>query len=101
MSDMPVSTLPNLGPVTAERLAEAGIRSVGELRAIGSVEAYRRIKFMLPGQTSLNALYALEAALRGCHWLHLPPEVKDSLRREARSIDDALGMGVAARCSRV
>jgi DNA transformation protein len=101
MSNLPVSTLPNLGPVTRQRLAEAGIRTVGELRAAGAVEAYRRIKFMLPGQANLNALYALEAAVRGCHWLHLPPEVKDSLRREARMIDDALRMGVAARCHRV
>ena len=101
MSDAPISTLPNLGPVTEERLAEAGIRTVAELRAIGAVEAYRRIKFMLPGQANLNALYALEAAVRGCHWLHLPPEVKDSLRREARMIDEALRKGATARCHRV
>ena len=87
MSDAPVSTLPGLGPVTQERLVEAGIRTVGELRSIGPVEAYRRLKFMMPRQVSLNALYALEAALRGCHWLDLPQDVKTALRREATIIE--------------
>lgn len=98
MSDAPVSTLPGLGPVTQERLVEAGIRTVGELRSIGPVEAYRRLKFMMPRQVSLNALYALEAALRGCHWLDLPQDVKAALQREATIIDEAMRRGGSARC---
>jgi DNA transformation protein len=98
MSDAPVSTLPGLGPVTQERLEEAGIRTIEELRAIGPVEAYRRLKFMMPRQVSLNALYALEAALRGCHWLDLPQDVKAALQREAQTIDEATRRGAAARC---
>jgi DNA transformation protein len=98
MSDAPVSTLPGLGPVTQERLEAAGIRTIDELRAIGPVEAYRRLKFMMPRQVSLNALYALEAALRGCHWLDLPQDVKTALQREAKTIDEATRRGAAARC---
>ena len=45
-------------------LDEAGIRTVADLRSIGSLEAYRRLKFMFSRQVSLNALYGLEAALR-------------------------------------
>ena len=98
MSDAPISTLPGIGFVTQERLAESGIGTVGDLRSIGPVEAYRRLKFMMPRQVSLNALYALEAALRGCHWLDLPQDVKASLQREARNIDDAMRRGASARC---
>lgn len=99
MSDAPISTLPGLGPVTQGRLEEASIGTVSALRSIGSLEAYRRIKFMFPRQVSLNALYALEAALRGCHWLDLPPDVKTALQQEARMIDDAFRQGASARCT--
>lgn len=98
MSDAPVSTLPGLGPVTEVWLAEVGITTVGELRSIGSVEAYRRLRFMLARRVSLNALYALEAALRGCHWLDLPSETKTLLQQEARMIDEAHVRGASARC---
>jgi len=99
MTDASIDTLPGIGPVTQSRLADAGIGTIGDLRTIGSVEAYRRLKFMLPRQVSLNALYALEAALRGYHWLDLPEDVKTALRQQATMIDDALRRGAAARCA--
>jgi DNA transformation protein len=99
MNDIPLQALSGLGPVTEGRLRELGIETLGELRAIGAVEAYRRLKFMMPKQVSLNALYALEAVLRGCHWLHLPPDVKSALQAEAQAIDLALRRGAAARCA--
>ena len=88
-----------IGPVTQSRLEEAGIQTIGELRSMGSVEAYRRLKFMLPRQVSLNALYALEAALRGCHWLDLPQDVKAALQQQGRAVDEALRRGGVTRCS--
>ncbi|KLK89597.1 hypothetical protein AA309_30495 [Microvirga vignae] len=94
-----MSSLPGIGPVTQGRLGEAGIRTVSELKAIGSVEAYRRLKFMLPRQVSLNALYALEAALRGCHWLDLPQDVKMVLQQEAQAIEEAFRRGPVSRCT--
>ncbi|MCB5177339.1 MULTISPECIES: TfoX/Sxy family protein [Microvirga] len=99
MNDAPIGTLPGVGPVTQGWLEEAGIRTVAELRAVGSVDAYRRLKFMFPRRVSLNALYGIEAALRGCHWLDLPPSVKSALQQEARTIDEALLKGAASRCS--
>ncbi|MBF9234716.1 TfoX/Sxy family protein [Microvirga alba] len=99
MKDAPISTLPGVGPVTQAWLDEVGIHTVGDLQALGSVEAYRRLKFMLPRRVSLNALYGLEAALRGCHWLHLPADVKSALQRQGKTIDEALRKGAAARCS--
>lgn len=99
MSDAAIDTLPGIGPVTQSRLEEAGIHTIGELRSMGSVEAYRRLKFMLPRQVSLNALYALEAALRGCHWLDLPQDVKAALQQQGRAVDEALRRGGVTRCS--
>jgi DNA transformation protein len=99
MTEAPIDILPGIGPVTQSRLSDAGISTVEDLRIIGSVEAYRRLKFMLPRQVSLNALYALEASLRGCHWLDLPEDVKAALRQQAKTIDDALRRGTVARCA--
>jgi DNA transformation protein len=98
MSDAPISSLPGIGPVTQGWLNEAGIGTVAHLRSIGSVEAYRRLKFMFPRRVSLNALYGLEAALRGCRWLDLPPSVKAALQREAKTIDESMRRGASARC---
>ena len=94
----PVITLPGIGPVTVGWLDAAGISSVTDLRTLGAVEAYRRIKFMRPREVNLNALYALEAALRGCHWQHLPAVVKIELQREAKMIDLALRKAAVSRC---
>ena len=97
MTEKPTDDLPNLGPATRRRLEEAGIATESELRSLGAVEAYRRLKFRDPKRVSLNALYALEAALRNCHWLHLPADVKAALKAEAGAIDDALHRAVASR----
>jgi DNA transformation protein len=99
MTDAPIDTLIGIGPVTQGWLREVGIRTEGELRSLGAVEAYRRLKFMLPRRVNLNALYALEAGLRGCHWLDLPQDVKTGLQQQARAIDEALRRGGAARCT--
>ena len=99
MKEAPIDTLPGIGPVTQSRLEDAGIRTIADLRSMGSVEAYRRLKFMLPRQVSLNALYALVSALRGCHWLDLPEDVKAVLRQQAKTIDDAFRRGAAPRCA--
>lgn len=99
MSQEPISDLPGIGPVTQGWLDEIGIHTVSDLKALGSVEAYRRLKFMLPRRVTLNALYSLEAALRGCHWLDLPQDVKAALQQEARAIDAAFRRGPVTRCT--
>ena len=99
MTEASIDDLRGIGPVTRSRLEDIGIRTLDDLRSMGSVEAYRRLKFMLPRQINLNALYALEAALRGCHWLDLAPDVKTALQQQAKTIDEALRRGAAARCA--
>ena len=75
----------NIGPAIASRLADVGIRTPQDLEAIGSVEAYRRLK-RLAGDATVPIcyyLYSLEGALRGVHWDHLPLAVKARLVEEA------------------
>jgi len=62
-----IAALPNLGAVSARKLAEAGIASVAALRRLGAVEAWRRVRAHWPG-ASLNLLWALEGALTGRSW---------------------------------
>ena len=78
-----IASLPSLGPVTERQLAEVGVTSVAELRALGAVEAWRRLKFAFPRRISLVGLYALEAALRGIPWTALGEADRAALRAAA------------------
>lgn len=66
--EMPLAQLPNLGTVSADWLAQAGIYTVADLWATGAVEAYRRVE-RAGFKPSLNLLYALEGAMHDEHWL--------------------------------
>lgn len=81
-----IAALPNLGPMSAQMLAAAGITTLAQLRRLGAIEAYVRARQADRG-ASLNLLYALEGALRGQHW--------QAVRRERRlelltALDDRL-----------
>ena len=78
-----VSRLPSLGPKSEAWLREVGINTEEELRAIGAIAAYRRLKHWNPRLVSLNALYALHAALNGLHWRAVDGDTKARLRAEA------------------
>jgi len=75
-----ISQMRNLGPATERMLRDVGINSADELRAIGAVDAFLRLQFAQSG-VSLNALYAMEAALLDIDWRELPPERKSVLKR--------------------
>jgi DNA transformation protein len=75
--------LPGLGPKSSQWLAEVGITTVDELRTVGAVAAYRRLKHWNPRLVSLNALYALHAAVSGLHWRAVDDATKARLRAEA------------------
>jgi DNA transformation protein len=87
--------LKNIGPIGEEMLKEIGIHGYDDLNRVGSVEAYRTLKGLYPGRISLNALYAMEAALWGIHWLELPTEVKDQLKAELLRTTKGLGSDLA------
>lgn len=74
-----VALLPNLGERSARTLRSAGVRSVGELRALGPVEAFRRLR-IAGEQPSLVLLWAMVAGLRGQHWQEVGPDEKNTLK---------------------
>lgn len=81
----------NLGEVSARVLNAAGIHTEAELRELGSVNAYRLL--ILRGhKPSLNYLWAIEGALRGINWLHIPPADRERLKEEAAAPFDARGL---------
>lgn len=72
------SRLPNLGPKSQAMLLAAGISTMDELRRLGAVAAYARVKAG-GGNTSLNLLWALEGALSGLPWQVVAKEHRTSL----------------------
>lgn len=71
--------LPGLGPKTIGWLSDIGITDADALRAIGAVEAYRRLRMASPHRVSRNALWALHAALLGVSWTSLDEATKRAL----------------------
>ena len=67
-------------------LAEAGISSLDELRELGAVKAYIRVKSLRPKSVSLNLLWALAAGLEDRDWRELDVAEKGSLRADVRSL---------------
>jgi DNA transformation protein and related proteins len=75
-----VLRLLNLGPRSAEWLADVGVRTVGDLRAMGAVLAYRIVKDRRDDAT-IHLLYALYGALEGKRWDRLTDDEKASLKK--------------------
>ena len=75
---MPVADLPNLGPKSQQMLEDAGIATLDQLRTLGSVAAFARVK-RSGGNPSLNLLWALEGALTGLRWQDVAREHRTSL----------------------
>jgi DNA transformation protein len=78
-----VHLLRNLGPRSAAMLVQAGIATIGDLRALGAAEAWRRVRFMEPG-ASRNLFWALAAGLQDRDWRSLTPAEKRALEEAAR-----------------
>jgi hypothetical protein len=79
----------NVGPKSAAWLRQIGIRTEADLRRIGSVEAYRRVK--LAGfKPTLNLLYSMAGAEDDCHWTQLAEERKAALVLAADQIDQEM-----------
>ncbi|MDO8318740.1 TfoX/Sxy family DNA transformation protein [Rhodoferax sp.] len=73
-----LTELVNLGPKSQQMLQTAGICTLAQLRKLGSVAAYVKVKNTgLPA--SLNLLWALEGALTGLSWQVIAREHRTSL----------------------
>ena len=86
--DRALTSLPNIGKKLAARLGEIGIASEAALRAIGPVEAHRRLKARYPHETLpvCYYLYSLEGALTDQHWDAIGETRKVELRRQAEGL---------------
>jgi DNA transformation protein len=75
-----LAAMRNLGAASARMLYDAGVRSVDELRALGAVEAFRRVLFARGGRSTAVLLWALHGALTDQRWDRIPAEEKAVLR---------------------
>ena len=67
-----------LGPKSEEALRGIGVTTVGQLKSLGSVRAYLKVKRSWPS-ASLNLLWALEGAITGVPWQVVAKEHRLSL----------------------
>ena len=80
--------LRNIGPKSMAWLRQTGVRSLDDLKAVGSLAAYVRVK-RAGFKPSLNLLYALEGAILDCHWQEIPDERRSTLILQA---DEAVAL---------
>lgn len=81
----PPSSLKNLGRSSDVLLGEIGIGTVADLRALGAMEAWERLRFAHGKRITVTFLYALEGALCDCDWRVLPTEHLQTLKAEANA----------------
>lgn len=86
---------PNLGPASRAMLAAAGLHSMEQVRALGAVATYARVRRAAP-RASLNLLWALEGALSGLPWQRVAREHRASLLLALENYEAGAGAEVGA-----
>jgi len=81
----PIAAMRGIGPKSAIWLTEIGIATQADLRALGAVETYRRLKHRDPRGVTLNMLWGIHAALEDMPWTAVDRETKDRLLAELRA----------------
>ncbi len=74
----------NIGPKSAAWLRQVGLRSLEDIAATGTVDAYMKVR-RAGFKPSLNLLYALEGALQDCHWQEIPEARRAELVQAAEA----------------
>ncbi|MCW8877096.1 MAG: TfoX/Sxy family protein [Kangiellaceae bacterium] len=64
----PIAQLKNLGPKSAEQLAQVGILNYQQLLEKGAIESFELLCSLEQFQPSLNFLYAMLGAIENKHW---------------------------------
>lgn len=80
----PAPKLLNIGAKSGAWLRQVGLRTQDDLAAVGSLEAFVRVK-RAGFKPSLNLLYALEGALMGCHWQQVDVGRRAELAAQAQA----------------
>ena len=81
---MTAPKLRNIGPKSMAWLRQTGVRSLDDLKGVGALAAYVRVK-RAGFRPSLNLLYALEGAILDCHWQDIPEARRAQLVVEAEA----------------
>jgi hypothetical protein len=81
---MSTPKLRNIGPKGMAWLRQTGVRSLEDLREVGALAAYVRVR-RAGFKPSLNLLYALEGAILDCHWQQIPDERRAELVGQAEA----------------
>ncbi len=76
----------SLGAATARMLKEVGVNTPQDLRAIGAIEAWRRLRFTFGRRVTRSYLYALESAITETRWNDLSAKRVRELRAAADDI---------------
>jgi len=79
---MSAAKLRNIGPKSMAWLRQTGVRSLEDLKSVGALAAYVRVK-RAGFRPSLNLLYALEGAILDCHWQDIPEARRNELIAQA------------------
>lgn len=74
-----LSKLPNIGKVVEEQLIQVGIRTLDDLKNIGSKDAWLRIQ-KIDESACINRLMALEGAIQNVNKKMLSDEIKNDLK---------------------
>ncbi|MES2858013.1 MAG: TfoX/Sxy family protein [Pseudomonadota bacterium] len=74
----------NIGPKSAAWLRQVGLRSLEDIAAAGTVDAFMKVR-RAGFKPSLNLLYALEGAVQDCHWQEIPEARRTELVQAAEA----------------
>ena len=77
-----LAALRNLGPASTRWLNAIGVHTRRDLEKLGAVDAYAVLRAH-GYNASLNLVYAIDGALRGCDWNKLPVKRKAQLKAAA------------------
>ncbi|AVP99493.1 transcriptional regulator [Ahniella affigens] len=77
----------NIGPKSAAWLRQVGVRTEEEVKTLGAIEVYFKVK-KAGFKASLNLLYALEGAVLDCHWTEVSNERRSELLLEVSARED-------------
>ncbi|SFI44789.1 TfoX/Sxy family protein [Jannaschia pohangensis] len=91
MDDSPISALRNMGPAMESVFDKVGIKTVGQLRALGTDAAYQRL-LEAGSRPHFIVYYVIEMALQGRPWNDCKGDEKAALRKrfdavKARGVD--------------
>ena len=75
-----LTSMKNIGPAMEESLLAMGIKTPDELRELGAVEAYQRMKQEVRPRACLMTLYALYGAIHDINCMQLDSDTKEMLK---------------------